>query len=141
MARRIAAFFYGLFMDAELLRAKGVNPNVLGSASIAGFGLRIGERAAVVPDGERVVHGVVMDLTHAELDSLYAEESVRMYRPEAVIATLRTGAFIPALCFNLVDAPSPDESNPQYAGKLRELARRLGLPSGYVESIGSEAKG
>ena len=44
-ARSIDVFFYGLFMDTELLRAKGVDPVNVRSACIPGFALRIGQRA------------------------------------------------------------------------------------------------
>jgi len=35
----------------------------------------------------------------------------------------------------LVVPPSPEEANSDYAAKLRDLARRLELPSDYVERI------
>ena len=60
---------------------------------------------------------------------------MREYRPEAVIAELNDATRIPALCFNLPEPPQPDESNEEYAQKLRLLARRLGLPEGYIEHI------
>jgi len=51
------------------------------------------------------------------------------------VAEMLDGSQIPAVCFNLVTPPSPDEANPQYAGKLRELARHLLLPPDYIEHI------
>jgi hypothetical protein len=41
-ARRIDVFFYGLFMDADLLRSKGVHPENVRQACAPGFALRIG---------------------------------------------------------------------------------------------------
>ncbi len=41
MSRRIEVFFYGLFMDADLLRAKGARPENIRVASVPGFALRI----------------------------------------------------------------------------------------------------
>lgn len=38
-----------------------------------------------VPDPETRVYGVLMDLSHNEIERLYAERSVREYRPEPVI--------------------------------------------------------
>ena len=134
-AQQIAVFFYGLFMDAELLRAKGAHPVNPRLASVPGFALRIGQRATLVPAPDARVHGMLMELTHAEIDQLYSEPSVRAYRPEAVLAEPGDGSRVPALCFNLTVPPAPEEANPEYAAKLRELARRLGLPSAYVESI------
>jgi hypothetical protein len=133
--RRIDVFFYGLFMDADLLRAKGTQPVNIRSASVPDFALRIGQRATLLRNPDARAHGILMELTHAEIDQLYSDASVRAYRPEAVLAELADGARVPALCFNLLVPPSPEEANSEYAAKLRDLARRLKLPTDYVERI------
>lgn len=135
VSRRIDVFFYGLFMDADLLRTKGAQPVNIRPASLSGFALRIGQRATLLPSRDARAHGILMQLTHPEIEQLYSEASVRAYRPEAVLAELNDGSRIPALCFNLLEPPSPQEANSEYAAKLRDLARRLGLPSDYVASI------
>ena len=134
-ARRIDLFFYGLFMDEALLREKGMNPVDRRMAFVENFSLVIGARATLVPCPGRTVHGVIFSLTQTEVDALYSEASVSVYRPEAVSARLADGSVIPALCFNLPVPPSPGERNPQYASKLREVASRIGLPPSYVSSI------
>jgi len=133
--RRLDVFFYGLFMDKDLLQAKGVLPSLIRSASVDGFVLRIGERASLFPDESGRVHGVIASLSHDELEKLYSEPSVRAYRPEAVLARLSNGEVIAALCFNLPQPPLPDERNREYAAKLRVVAERIGLPAEYVASI------
>ena len=133
--RRIDVFFYGLFMDEALLREKGLNPTGRRMASVENFCLVIGARATLVPCAGRSVHGVLFSLTHTEVDTLYSQDSVSVYRPEAVSAQLADGSITPALCFNLPVPPSADEKNPQYISKLRELAARIGLPQSYVSSI------
>jgi hypothetical protein len=47
IARRIHVFFYGLFMDVDLLRSKGAQPENPRLASVSGFALRIGQRATL----------------------------------------------------------------------------------------------
>jgi len=78
---------------------------------------------------------MLMDLTHAELDRLYADPSVQAYRPEPVIASLMDGSIVAALCFNLPAVPAEVQSNLEYAGKLRIVAKRMGLPESYIASI------
>ena len=134
-ARSIDVFFYGLFMDDALLREKGINPGNRRIASVENFCLVIGARATLVPCANGTAHGVLFSLTHTEVDALYSEVSVSVYRPEAVSARLADGSTIPALCFNLPVPPAIEERNPQYVSKLRELADRIGLPPGYVSSI------
>jgi gamma-glutamyl AIG2-like cyclotransferase len=133
--RSIDVFFYGLFMDVDALRSKGLRPTNVRSACVRGFALAIGQRATLVPRNDGSVYGFVMGLSHPEIEALYADVSVSAYRPEAVIAQLADGTTLAALCFNLQTPPDAKETNTQYAAKLRELARRLGLPAAYVETI------
>src|SRR5262245_14168376 len=122
-------------MDEELLRAKGLRPEGSAVASVEGLALRIGRRAALVPDPDGRVHGVVVSLTLAELDRLYSEPGVREYEPQAVLARLANGGVVAALCYNLPRPPLPSERNPEYASRLRAVARKVGLPPDYVESL------
>ena len=134
--RRINVFFYGLFMDADALRAKGVRPVNPRRGCVSGFALRIGQRATLVPDPEAHVYGVLMELAHDEIERVYAEPGVREYRPEAVIAELDDATQVPALCFNLPVPPGLDGVNKGYAQRLRDLALRVELPASYVKRIG-----
>ena len=130
--RRVPIFFYGLFMDAEILRAQGVEPANLRRAEVRGMTLQIGHRATLVPSATDAVHGVLMDLTHDEIHQLYSEATVVMYRPEAVAVRLTDGMTVPALCFNLPVVPAPSETNRDYVRRLGEIGRKVGLPADYL---------
>ncbi len=136
MDRRIDVFFYGLFMDADALRAQGFDPRAPRLARVDDMALRLGARATLVPASGGVVHGVLMALTHAEVERLYAEPSVAAYRAEPVMAVLKDGSSVAALCFNLPDAPAAGTSNADYAAKLAVVTRRLGLPEDYIAKLG-----
>src|SRR4030095_435081 len=127
-------FFYGLFMDQDLLREKGIEPTAVELASVDGYALRIGQRATLVASGVSRVHGVVMSLTLAALERLYSDPSVAAYRPQAVLAQLASGGVIGALCYNLPEPPAPGEQNAEYSAKLRVIGRKVGLPADYVAS-------
>jgi protein-S-isoprenylcysteine O-methyltransferase Ste14 len=135
VSRRADVFFYGLFMDPDLLRSKGLVPESVELASVPGFALRIGQRAALVPDRTGRAHGIVMSLTLAELERLYSEPSVQAYQPQAVLAHLASGGIVAALCYNLPAPPAPNDRNPEYASKLRAVAQKVGLPAEYVASL------
>jgi hypothetical protein len=134
-ARRIDGFFYGLFMDAEVLRQAGAKPSNLRRAYVADFALRIGQRATLVPSAGARAYGMLIALTHAELERLYSAPGLEFYRPEAVVAQLLEGGAVPALCYNLVQAPEPHERNPEYAKRLQVALAKLGFPVEYVESV------
>jgi Gamma-glutamyl cyclotransferase, AIG2-like len=133
--RRVRVFFYGLFMDDDLLRAKGLDPQDAELACVDDLALQIGERAALIDAPGGRVHGRVFSLTCDDLERLYSEPSVQAYRPEAVLARLASGASIAALCYNLPEPLQPDGRSPKYVTELRELARRIGLPPDYIASI------
>ena len=122
-------------MDEALLREKGMDPVNRRIAAAENFCLVIGARATLVPCASGMVHGVVFALTRSEVDKLYSEDSVSIYRPEAISVRLGDGSVIPALCYNLPSPPLAEERNAQYASKLRALAERIGLPPDYVSSI------
>lgn len=134
-SRPADVFFYGLFMDPDLLRAEGYAPQGAELASVPGFALRIGKRAALVPDRTARAHGAVMSLTLAELDRLYSQPSLQAYRPEPVLAHLASGGIVAALCYNLPEPPPPGDRSPEYASKLYAVGQKLGLPAEYLASL------
>ncbi len=128
-------FFYGLFMDADALRSKGVHPANVRRAALPGYTIRIGNRATLVREPGSSAYGVLMDLPRNEIDALYSGPGLEAYRAEPVVAEGPDGTKTAALCFNLVTTPAPGEANREYADTLRDLARRLGLPRDYIERI------
>jgi hypothetical protein len=133
--RRIEAFFYGLYMDLDVLRAAGVAPLAPRKAYVDGFALRIGQRATLLPSSGARAYGMLYAVTHAELERLYTAPGLEHYRPEAVMARLFEGAPTPALCYNLVEAPAPHERNPEYAARLQRALGKLAFPPEYVASV------
>jgi hypothetical protein len=133
--RRVAVFFYGLFMDEDILRAKGADPRDARRAWVEEFSLVIGRRAALIPAPGARSYGMVMRLDQEELGALYSAPDLQAYRPEAVLAETFDGERLPVLCYNLVDPPQPADRNGDYATQLREVLARLAFPPEYVASV------
>ena len=133
--RRIDGFFYGLFMDSDILRESQVVAVSPRRAYVDGYVLCIGRRATLVPTPGARVYGMVFALTHDELEKLYTAPGLEHYRPEAILAHSMEGEILPALCYNLRDAPGPDEANTEYAARLRAVLSKLEFPPEYVASI------
>ena len=81
-------FFYGLFMDENLLATKGIGPAETAVGFVDGFKLHIGERATLLANPGGRAYGVLMDITESEAADLYSEESVADYAPESVVVEL-----------------------------------------------------
>jgi hypothetical protein len=133
--RCIDAFFYGLFMDVSILRQNGVTPTNLRRAYVADLALRIGQRATLVPSSGARAYGVLMALSHSNLEKLYSAPGLEQYRPEAVLGHTLDGVSVPALCYNLREEPQPGERNPEYAMRLQGVLSNLGFPREYIESV------
>lgn len=133
-------FFYGLFMDEDLLRERGLHPNLLGAAVLPGYRIHIGARATLVRDAAARCYGMLIDLPQADADALYAPPDVQDYRAERVeVALLAGGETRTATVYNLPADKLSETSNPDYAVSLAALARELGLPVAYVDGIAAFA--
>lgn len=132
---RVTVFFYGLFMDVEMLVARGCAPAGARHAVVRGFELRIGRRATLVARPGALVHGMVMSMRRADLERLYADTSLVDYAPITVQASVGVGEEVEALAYVLSRAPDSEEGSSEYAAKLRDLCRRLDFPLTYVDSI------
>jgi len=127
-------FFYGLFMDEEILMKNGVAPSNPRKGYLNNYTLKIGNRASLIPaDGEKA-YGILMQVDDVKIKNLYAEKSVADYVPENVEIMTESNELVSATCYNL-----PLEllagTNQNYAKLLYDLAKRLNLPSSYLEKI------
>ena len=135
--RRVNGFFYGLFMDVAVLRNSGAVPADPRPAYVDDFALRIGQRATLIPSAGARAYGMLIALTHSELERLYSAPGLDLYRAEAVLVRLLGGGSLPALCYNLRVEPEAGERNPDYALRLQRVLRDLNFPSEYVDSVTS----
>jgi len=131
---RLPVFFYGLFMDEALLASKGIRATEPAIGYVEGYGLRIGERATLLPEPNSRAYGVVMKLAPEDVTALYSDPSVADYVAETVVVSLPGNAEVSAECYNL-PAGKLVGANPEYAAALLALATKLGLPDRYLVHI------
>ena len=129
-----AIFFYGLFMDGDLLKEKGLKPLSPRLAYVTGYGLRIGERATLEKSASERAYGSVIELSKEELEILYGDKSVADYIPEQLVATDLQGRSIAAVSY-ILPMDKLSGSNEEYAISLAIAARKIGLPEEYIGEI------
>jgi len=127
-------FFYGLFMDEENLRQKGINPVNPRKGYLNNYTLKIGQRASLIQSENDKAYGIVVQLDEKELARLYSEKSVADYIPEKVEVVSETGEQIAAMCYNL-PLKLLTGTNEEYAKSLYKLAKELDFPDEYLEKI------
>lgn len=127
-------FFYGLFMDEDILMKNGINASNPRKGYLNDYTLKIGNRASLIPCENEKAYGIVMEVNDEEIIKLYAERSVADYIQEKVAVVTETNEHLTATCYNL-----PLElltgTNDAYAKSLYELAKRLNFPKEYLDKI------
>ncbi|AOO64243.1 gamma-glutamylcyclotransferase family protein [Sulfurospirillum halorespirans] len=121
-------FFYGLYMDPEILTSKEVTPRNPRIATVKGYKLRIGKLATLLRDENSKASGIIYSLTHDEIDKLYKDSGFLAYVPESLTATTKDNATLSVLCCNLRVPPATGENNPEYLEKLTACMKKYNVP-------------
>lgn len=133
--RRIDGFFYGLFMDSEVIRESQVAPANPRRAFLDGYALHIGRRATLISTPGARAYGMVFALDQGDFNRLYDGPGLDQYQPETVLVHLIGGGELPAVCYILREVPQPDEANVEYTARLRAVLGNLDFPPEYIASI------
>ncbi|MEJ2456350.1 MAG: gamma-glutamylcyclotransferase [Candidatus Thiodiazotropha sp.] len=120
-------FFYGLYMDPDVLKAKGVIPRNPRKAVAKGHRLRIGNMATLLREPNAEAYGIVYQLTHDEVYRLYWGSGLDAYVAEAIVVETESHDKVVALCCNLLTPPAEGESNPEYLQKLTQCMHKYGV--------------
>jgi hypothetical protein len=130
-------FFYGSFINLEVLAAQGLVPERHEVARLAGFDIQIRPLANLVRAERSLVYGILATATHRQLARLYdyARDGLGgTYLPEAVLAETLDGMLRPALCY-IAPSMAPAPATGDYVERILAPARDLGFPPWYLERL------
>jgi len=139
MHTRVLVFFYGSYMNRDVLREVDLVPERVEVGRLDGYDIRMASLANLVAAEGHSVYGILADATHEELDHLYAHARDvlgGLYLPRAVSVETLDGRSVPALCYiaeNMQESP-PD---PAYLERILAPAREYGFPAWYLERLAS----
>ncbi len=133
-ARNVPVFFYGSFINRDVLARVAYEPKKIEVARLDGFDITARPLATLSPSNRDCVYGILTTATHADLQRLYGEGWVRSYMPEAVLVTTQDGAVHPALCY-ISWSPTSDAPFDQYLDHIIQPAEKLGFPKWYIERL------
>src|SRR5688500_18659577 len=131
----VPVFFYGGLINDVMQERVGVHPARRMEAILPGYSLTIRPFVNVHQDVGGTVFGIVMWVTHADLERLYGQLKIPYY-PAAVVVQGIDGGFVPALCYVTRDMP-PEQAEEAHVRMLLEPAERLGFPDWYLSRIRS----
>ena len=132
-------FFYGSYINMDVLREAQYSPARYEVARLAGFDICIRPRANLVRSNQHCVYGILATGTHAELSRLYAHAKDVLgetYLPEAVLAETLEGSWKAALCY-VCPAMVPRPATNDYIDRIVTPARKYGFPTWYLERLES----
>lgn len=138
--RRVEVFFYGSYINFDVLAEAGIDERPYDLVRLPGYRLHIGPLANLVADEASQAYGILTRLTHNELHRLYnghaREKLGGVYHPEAVLVFNIDNALMPALCYLSHDM-QPAEPDPGYVDRILRPAREYGFPADYLADIES----
>lgn len=137
----IWTFFYGSWINLDILKEKDFYPDSYEIARLHGFDIAIAPLANVFPKMESVVYGILIT-TDREKHSrmLYALSSNgamgTVYLPQAVLVETLDGKLKPALCYTS-ERQVPKRAKSEYIEPLLASARKWGFPKEYIQHLES----
>jgi hypothetical protein len=137
--RRIAVFFYGSYMNLDVLAEVELRPERVAPAQLTGYEITIAPRANLQPRPGATAFGIVAYATHPELARLYTHSRRVLgaeYLPEGVLVQLLGGGFQAASCYishSMQAAPATAD----YVERIVAPARSHGFPAWYLERLSS----
>jgi hypothetical protein len=142
-SRLVRVFFYGTFMNPEVLAAYGIAAREVLPAKVTDFELCIRPRVNLVASKGATVYGAIVLVTQKDLEKIYSELERRLglkYLPEAVLAeTLSGGLTVKAALCYIAHSMTPGPAAPEYVKELADCVRALNFPESYalhIESFG-----
>jgi Gamma-glutamyl cyclotransferase, AIG2-like len=134
---KVWTFFYGSFINLDVLRILGVAPEKHEVARLGGFDISIQPLANLIRSDRDCVYGIVALTSHDELRKLYEyakSELSTIYLPEPVLVETTGGKWRAALCYI---APSMESRPPNndYIERILGPANDYGFPDWYIARI------
>lgn len=132
-------FFYGSYMNFDILKEVDLVPEQFEVARLNGFDIQIRPLANLIRSDQHCVYGIVATATHEELSHLYAHAQDVLggvYLPEAVLVETLDGKWRPALCY-IAPSMEPRPAADNYVDRIVKPARAFGFPAWYIDRLES----
>jgi hypothetical protein len=129
-------FFYGSFMNLDVLKAGGYVPQSNEVARLSGFDICIQPLATLVRSDQHCVYGIVALGTHEQLHRLYSQDWVGVYLPEPVLVETLDGKWRAAFCY-IAPASEARPATNDYIDRIVGPAKHYSFPAWYIARLES----
>jgi len=127
-------FFYGSFMDLELLRTLGVVPKTFETAELKDWSIAFSPMATLVRSEGDHVYGTIAELSRDEVRTLYTRDDLKHYTPVDITVATEQNNRVPAQCY--ISKPAAGQ-NPsvEYLQRVVQASENLGFPPAYLAKL------
>ncbi len=132
--RQVKAFFYGSFIRKDIQLKADFSPSFIEVARLDGFDIHVAPHAVLSRTDGRTVYGVLVEISHRQLDTMYSAPGVGVFLPEAVMVVTSDGKFTPALCY-IPPEVGNEPADRDYLAKLVKAGREYGFPEWYLRRL------
>lgn len=139
MKQEILTFFYGSYINLNVLKEVNYIPRKIEVATLNGFDLTIEPLANIKESAKGIVYGILATGTHEDLERLYSHaENILggIYLPRAVLVKKISGEYVPALTY-ISSTMVRKKAEEDYVERIAKPAEKLDFPKWYIEKIRS----
>jgi len=129
-------FFYGSFMNLDVLKEAGYVPERYEVAKLNGFDIQIQPLATLIHSAQHCVYGIVAPGTHEQLRCLYSQGWVGTYLHEPVLIEILDGKWRAAFCY-IAPVSEPRPAINDYIDRIVGPAKYYGFPAWYIARLES----
>jgi ketosteroid isomerase-like protein len=127
-------FFYGSFMDLELLRTLGVVPKTFETAELKNWSIAFSPMATLVRSEGDSVYGTIAELSRDEVRTLYTRDDLKHYNPVDITVATEQNNRVPAQCY--ISKPGAGQKpSVEYLRRVIHAAGSLGFPPAYLAKL------
>ncbi len=130
----VKIFFYGSFMDLEILGNLGIIPRQFETAKLREWDITFSPMATLVPRERGLVYGLLAELPRTEVEALYSRDDLKLYRPVDVTVETGSDTRVSARCY-VSESSAGQNPSVEYLRRVTLAAEKLGLPPEYLMKL------
>ncbi len=134
MTDSVKIFFYGSFMDLEVLRTLGVVPKRFETAELKNWGITFSPMATLVRSEGDSVYGTIAELSRDEVRMLYSKGDLKRYYPVDITVSTKGNELVPVVCY-LSKSGTGQTPSVEYLQRVIRAAKNLGFPPDYLARL------
>src|SRR2546425_11798903 len=116
----LKVFFYGSFMDLEVLRTRGVVPRTVETAELKDWNITFSPMATLVQSRGDSVYGTIAELFQTDIQTLYSTDDLKHYPPVNITVATKHNKLVPAQAY--ICKPGTQRPSAEYLQRVIRAA-------------------